>query len=127
MAVAVAEPSTRVDFVTEAVLANYRARVETAVEVSLAELVDAPRAVGALRGVMAPTSHLVEVVLDDESPLHELSEVAWRLERDGLHLNVLIALSRLGEAHSELRGTPCTLQGWWFNDDDVHFAGFERP
>lgn len=127
MAVAVAEPSTSVDFVTGAVIANYRARVEPAVELSLAELVDAPRSVGAIRGIMSTTTHMVEVVLDAESPVHALGEVAWRLERDGLHLNVLVSLDRLGEAHGELRGTPCTLQGWWFDDDDVHFAGFETP
>jgi hypothetical protein len=33
----------------------------------------------------------------------------------------------MGEAHTELRGTPCTLQGWWFDDDTVRFSGFERP
>jgi hypothetical protein len=127
MAVAVAEPSTSVDFVTESVVANYRARIEHPVEVSLAELLDAPRSVGAIRGVLSNASHTVEVVLDAESPIHPLGEVAWLLERDGLHLNVLISLDRLGEAHGELRGTPCTLQGWWFEDDDVHFAGFETP
>jgi hypothetical protein len=127
MAVAVAEPSTSVDFVTGAVVANYRARVEAALEVTIAELMDAPSDVGAVRAVMAPASHLVEVVLDDETPLESMAGVAWRLERDGLHLNVLVGLARLGEAHTELRGAPCTLQGWWFEDDDVHFAGFERP
>jgi hypothetical protein len=127
MAVAVAEPNTSVDFVTGAVVANYRARVEHPVEVSLAELMEAPKSVGAIRGVMSNASHTVEVVLDAESAIHELGEVAWRLERDGLHLNVLVSLDRLGEAHADLRGTPCTLQGWWFDDDDVHFAGFEIP
>lgn len=127
MAVAVAEPNTSVDFVTGAVITNYRARVEPAVEVSLAELIEAPKSVGAIRGIMSPSSHIVEVVLDADSPVGALGEVAWRLARDGLHLNVLIGLDRLGEAHGELRGTPCTLQGWWFLDDDVHFAGFETP
>lgn len=127
MAVAVAEPSTSVDFVTGAVVANYRARVEPAIEVSLAELIEAPKSVGAIRGVMSPTAHIVEVILDAGSPVDELGEVAWRLDREGLRLNVLVSLERLGEAHGELRGTPCTLQGWWFDDDDVHFAGFETP
>lgn len=127
MAVAVQEPITSVDHVAEAVVAHYRARVEMSMELSLAELIDAPKEVGAIRAVMAPDEHIVEVVLDEESPVHSMKEVAWRLAADGMHLNVLVGLNRLGEAHGELRGTPCTLQGWWINDDHVHFAGFERP
>lgn len=127
MAVAVQEPTTSVDFVTEAVVANHRARVEPPVELTLAELFDAPAEVGAIRGIMAPSARSVEVVVDEESSLHLMNEVAWRLYAEGLALNVLIDLPRLGEAHQELRGTPCTLQGWWIADDDVHFAGFETP
>ena len=127
MAVAVQEPSTSVDYVTEAVVRNYRSRVEMSVELSLAELLDAPKEIGAVRAVMAPDQHMVEVVLDEESPVHAMNEVAWRLASEGLHVNVLVGLERLGQAHGDLRGAPCTLQGWWFQDDDVHFAGFERP
>jgi hypothetical protein len=127
MAVAVQEPTTNVDFVMEAVVANHRSRVEPSVQLSLTELMDAPIEVGAIRAIMAPGARSVEVIVDADSPLHMMNEVAWRLQADGLHLNVLIGLDRLGEAHHELRGTPCTLQGWWFEDDDVHFAGFERP
>ena len=127
MAVAVAEPGTSVDFVTGAVLANYRSRMEPAVEITLAEIIDAPKDVGALRGVRCDTTRTVEVVLDQDSPVHAMGAVAWRLERDAMRLVVLISLERLGEAHGELRGTPCALQGWWFDDDDVHFTGFETP
>lgn len=127
MAVAVQEPTTSVDFVTGAVVANHRARVEPPVELTLAELIDAPVEVGAIRGVMVPTTRSVEVVVDEESSLHLMNEVAWRLHAEGMSLNVLVGLARLGDAHQELRGTPCTLQGWWVDDDDVHFAGFETP
>ena len=127
MAVAVAEPRTSVDHVTGAVVANYRARVEPASEVTLAELIDAPKDVGALRAVMCPNTHQVEVIVDETSPLYQLGAAAWHLESDGLHLNVLVSLDRLGEAHGELRGSPCSLQGWWFEDEHVHFTGFERP
>lgn len=127
MAVAVAESGTGVDFVTGAVMFSYRARVESASEITLAEIIDAPRSVGALRAVLARNAHNVEVILDQETPIHEMGEVAWRLDADGLHLNVLVSLDRLGEAHGELRGTPCSLQGWWFEDDDVHFTGYETP
>jgi hypothetical protein len=127
MAVAVQEPTTSVDFVTGAVVANHRARVEPPVELTLAELIDAPVEVGAIRGIMAPTDRSVEVVVDEESSLHLMNEVAWRLHAEGMSLNVLVELARLGEAHHELRGTPCTLQGWWIEGDRVHFAGFETP
>lgn len=127
MAVAVAEPGTSVDHVTGAVLANYRARHEPAAELTLAELFEVPRDVGALRAVRCEASRTVEVILDRETSVHSMAEVAWRLERDGFRTVVLVGLDRLGESHGELRGTPCVLQGWWFEDDDVHFSGFETP
>lgn len=127
MAVAVQEPTTSVDFVTGAIVANYLARAEDSIEVSLAELIDAPKNVGSVRAVVGTNQHLAEVVLDEESPVHSMAAVAWELDAHGLRLNVLVGLERMGEAHIELRGTPCTLQGWWFADDDVHFTGFETP
>lgn len=127
MAVAVAEPGTSVDYVTGSVLANYRARHEPAAEITLAEVIDAPKGVGTIRAVRCDATHTLEVVLDRESPVHAMGEVAWRLQRKGMHVVVLVSLDRLGEAHGELRATPCMLQGWWFEDDDVHFTGFETP
>ncbi|MGI9666409.1 MAG: hypothetical protein ACR2N2_04800 [Acidimicrobiia bacterium] len=127
MAVAVQEPTTSVDFVTGAVVANHRARVEPSVELSLAELIDSPIEVGSTRVVMAPELRSVEVVLDTDTPLFSMAEVAWGLHADGHVVNVLVSLDRLGDAHHELRGTPCTLQGWWIADDAVHFAGYEIP
>ena len=127
MAVAVQEPTTDVDFVTGAVVANHRARVEPSVELSLAEIIDTPVEVGATRAVMAPDARTVEVVLDVETPMFAMSEVAWQIQREGLSLNVLVGLDRLGEAHIQLRGTPCTLLGWWIADDDVRFTGYEIP
>lgn len=127
MAVAVQEATTSVDFVIEAVVANHRARVEPSTELTLAEIIDVPVEVGALRAVMAPDSRTVEVVVDAETSLHAINGAAWSVAAEGLSLNVLVDLGRLGEAHWELRGSPCTLQGWWFADDDVCFAAYERP
>jgi hypothetical protein len=56
-----------------------------------------------------------------------LSEVAWTLDERAWMLNIIVSLDRLGDAHTALRGAPCTLQGWWFDDDAVRFAGFEKP
>ena len=69
----------------------------------------------------------VYVVLDGDSETEMLSEVAWTVAARGWHLNVLVNLSRLGDAHTTLRGTPCTLQGWWFSDEMVRFSSHERP
>lgn len=127
MAVAVQEARTSVDFVTEAVLIAHRAHVDHATEMSLAEFLDSPVDAGALRAVVAERTRMVEVVLDADTDIDMLSEVGWALDERAWVLNVIVSLARLGEAHTALRGTPCTLQGWWFDDDSVRFAGFERP
>jgi len=127
MAVAVQEPRTSVDFVSEAVLGVHRAHVDEATEMSLAEFLDSPVDAGAVRAVVAERSRMVEIVLDADTAVGILSEVAWALDDRSWLLNVIVSLDRLGEAHTELRGTPCTLQGWWFDDDSVRFSGFETP
>ena len=33
----------------------------------------------------------------------------------------------LGDAHRELRGTPCRLQPWWPSGDTMAFGSFEAP
>jgi hypothetical protein len=127
MAVAVQEPITSVDLVTEAVVDVYRSHVEDATEMALAEFIDAPRSVGAVRAIVAPKQRIVEVVLDDDSEPDSLIDVAWVLDDRAWRLNVLVGLERLGEAHTALRGAPLTLQGWWYEAEHVRFAGFERP
>ena len=127
MAVAVQEPTTNVDYVAEAVLDVYRSHVEEATHMSLAEFIDSPISVGAIRAIVAHDSHTVEVVLDGDSPTELLSEVAWTVAGRGWHLNVLVNLARLGDAHTALRGAPCSLQGWWFEGEMVRFSGHERP
>ena len=127
MAVAVQEPRTSVDFVSEAVLAAHRGHIDEATEMSLAEFLDSPIDAGAVRCVVASRSRMIEVVVDVETSIEMLSEVAWALDERSWMLNVIVSLDRLGEAHTALRGSPCTLQGWWFDDDTVRFAGFEKP
>lgn len=127
MAVAVQESRTSVDFVSEAVLASHRAHVNEATEMSLAEFLDSPVDAGAVRAVVAERARVVEIVLDADTDVAILSEVAWALDERSWLLNVVVSLNRLGEAHTELRGAPCTLQGWWFDDDAVRFSGFETP
>jgi len=127
MAVAVQEARTSVDFVTEAVLVSHRAHVNDATEMSLAEFLESPVDAGAVRAVVAQRTRMIEIVLDADTDIEMLSEVSWTLDERAWMLNVIVSLNRLGEAHTALRGTPCTLQGWWFDDDAVRFAGFEKP
>jgi len=127
MAVAVQEPITSVDLVTEAVLDVYRSKIEGATEMALAEFIDVQTSVGAVRAIVAPKERMVEVVLDDDAEPDSLIDVAWVLDERAWKLNVLVELERLGDAHTSLRGAPLSLQGWWFDADAVRFAGFERP
>lgn len=127
MAVAVQESVTNVDMVTEAVLDVYRSRIEDATEMALAELVDAPKVVGSTRAIVASSERLIEIVVDDESDPGDLMEVVWAMAERSWRVNVLVQLAKLGGAHTELRGTPATLQGWWLDDDAVRFTSFERP
>lgn len=127
MAVAVQEARTSVDFVTEAVLVAHRAQVNDATEMSLAEFLESPVDAGAVRAVVAERTRTIEIVLDADTNIEMLAEVAWALDERAWMLNVVVSLERLGEAHTALRGTPCTLQGWWFDEDSVRFSGFEKP
>jgi hypothetical protein len=127
MAVAVQEARTSVDFVTEAVLVAHRAQVNDATEMSLAEFLESPVDAGAVRAIVAERTRTIEIVLDADTNLEMLAEVAWALDERAWMLNVVVSLDRLGEAHTALRGTPCTLQGWWFDEDSVRFSGFEKP
>jgi hypothetical protein len=127
MAVAVQEARTSVDFVTEAVLITHRAHVNDATEMSVAEFLESPVDAGAVRAVVAERTRMVEIVLDADTDIEMLSEVAWTLDERAWMLNIIVSLDRLGDAHTALRGAPCTLQGWWFDDDAVRFAGFEKP
>ncbi len=127
MAVAVQEAKTSVDFVTEAVLVAHRAHVNDATEMSLAEFLESPVDAGAVRAVVAERARMVEIVLDADTDIDMLSEVAWTLDATAWMLNVIVSICRLGQAYTALRRSHCTWQGWWFDDDSVRFAGFEKP
>lgn len=127
MAVAVQDTLTEVDRVTAATVDAYARRSDIATEMPLAELLDVPRSVGSIRSVVAKSERRVEVVLDAEFDATALAPGLWALAADGWQPVVLIALDRIGAAHVELRGTPCLLQAWWFDGDQVAFGGFETP
>ncbi|MCH7845042.1 MAG: hypothetical protein IIC70_13225 [Acidobacteria bacterium] len=127
MVVAVHETLTEVDRVAAATLEVYTRRRDQATEMPLAELIDVPKALGSLRAVVARGERSVEIVLDADVDSSSLPAGIWNLADDGWQPVVLIALDRIGEAHSGLRGAPCKLQPWWTVDDEVVFGAFEIP
>jgi hypothetical protein len=127
MAVAVHDTLTEVDRVTAATLDVYARRRDLATEMPLAELLDVPKSLGSLRAVVASTERAIEVVVDTGIDAGSLAPGLWALAAEGWQPVVLIALDRIGEAHTELRGTPCRLQAWWVVEDEVVFGGFEIP
>jgi hypothetical protein len=127
MAVAVHDTLTEVDRVTAATLEVYARRRDLATEMPLAELLDVPKGLGSLRAVVASTERALEVVVDAGIDAGSLAPGLWALAAEGWQPVVLIALDRIGEAHTELRGTPCRLQAWWIVEDEVVFGGFETP
>jgi hypothetical protein len=127
MAVAVHDTLTEVDRVTAATLDVYARRRDLATEMPLAELLDVPKSLGSLRAVVASTERAIEVVVDTGVDAGSLAPGLWALAAEGWQPVVLVALDRIGEAHTELRGTPCRLQAWWIVEDEVVFGGFETP
>lgn len=128
MAVAVQEaPSTDVDHVIGAVVAAYASHREVVTEMPLAEFAPVPRSAGSLRSVVVSGQYTVEIALDDEADAAVLAAVAWDLAGRGWSAVVLVPLDRLGEAHGDLRGTPCLLQGWWRSEAGVAFTAPETP
>jgi hypothetical protein len=127
MAVALQVPITDVDRVAGAVVEAYVKRREIVTEMPLIGIVDVPAGVGALRVVVSASKHVVEIVLDADVDAASLAPAVWALEAKGWHAVVLVALERIGDAHRELRGTPCRLQPWWPSGDTMAFGSFEAP
>jgi len=127
MAVAVIETLTEVDRVVEATTAAFAAQREPTAEMALAEFIAVPIAAGVLRSVVVPGTRTVEVPVDEGVDPAVLGPVAWDLQERGWQLTVLAPLVRLGETHAALRGTPCTLQGWWQDGAGLEFGGREIP
>lgn len=126
MAVAVRESTnTDVDLVMEATLDVYARRCDLATEMPLAELLNVPSDLGALRAVVGAADRAIEIVLDSDVDAATIAPATWALAAKGFSTIVLVSLDRLGEAHDGLRGTPCHLQSWWVSDGGVAFGAFE--
>ena len=129
MAMAVTASTSEAARVAAAAGRSYAIRGEFVVESALA---DAPLAavlpdLAGSRSVVVPERRRCEIVLDDGAAATDLIAVADALAADGWEVVVLLPAARLGEAHTGLRGTPCTLQPWWWHANRICFGGIEIP
>jgi hypothetical protein len=120
-------PTTDVDHVIAAVISVYAAHREAITEMPLAEFTSVPAGPGSLRSVVAAGQRTVEIALDDEADAASLAAVAWDLAGRGWKAVVVVPLDRLGAAHGDLRGAPCSLQGWWRSETGIDFTPTEVP
>jgi predicted TIM-barrel fold metal-dependent hydrolase len=121
---------TESDRVATAAMRGYALQLETAVTAPLIEMVDGmpDDAAAGLLCAVAGERRAVEIVLDDTVQADQLTAPIWSLDQRGWNVTVLVPLSQLGDAHTSLRGVPCTLQPWWrMNSGDVVFGSFETP
>ena len=68
----------------------------------------------------------IEIVVAAEMSLVDLRDDVIELG-DGPDVCVVVAASRMGEAHRALRGAPCVVQPWWTEDGATHFGRPEQP
>ena len=76
--------------------------------------------------VIAPERGLVEWFPSETQALADLVAPARTGSADW-DVSVIVAASRMGEAHRALRGAPITLQPWWADGESVRFGGPEVP
>ena len=114
--------------VVAAVTAIHSRRGRDVVEIPLLELVHASLAAdtATVPGIVAPDERVVELIVDD-GPFEAIAPAVWALAARGWNVVAISPARRMGEAHRALRSTPCTLQPWWAEGDEVRFGGFETP
>lgn len=115
--------------VVQSTVVHYTRRQEPVVESWLTELTGEimPDELGFLSCIAAVDRRVVEVVVAPTTDMAGLNRAVWRLSARGWGVFVLVPSERLGDAHAVLRGTPCTLQGWWLETGRPTFGRFERP
>ena len=129
MAMAVQVSLIGTERVVDRTLAIYRSHLDRAVEVSLGDMVDRPVSgdVAGLSVVAAGDLRIAEIMVDETVVCAELTGAIWSLHDQGWKTVIVVPTSRLGEAHSALRGVPCLLQGWWEDSTSIRFGSHETP
>lgn len=129
MAMAVQASFIGTERVVDRALAIYRAHLERAMAVPLADMVDRDVTVDVARlsVVAAGESRVAEIMVDETVVCDQLVGAIWSLAEQGWTTTVVVPAERMGEAHSALRGLPCRLQAWWEDGALVCFGAFETP
>ena len=129
MAMAVQVSLIGTDRVVDRALAIYGAHLERAIHVPLGDMVDREIAVDVARlsAVAAGDIRTAEIMVDETVLCAQISPAIWSLAEQGWTTTVVVPASRMGEAHTSLRGVPCRLQTWWEDSSGICFGAFERP
>lgn len=129
MAMAVQVSLIGTDRVVDRALAIYRAHLERAIEVPLGDMVDREVTydVARLSAIAVGDLRVAEIIVDETVVCSELPGAVWSLADQGWRATVVVPVSRLGEAHTALRGVPCRLQGWWEDSTGICFGTHEIP
>ena len=129
MAMAVQVSLIGTDRIVDRALAISRAHLERAIEVPLGDMVDREVAVDVARlSVVAQGDiRVAEIMVDETVMCAQVTMAIWSLVDQGWQANVVIPASRMGEAHTALRGVPCQLQAWWEDSSGICFGSYERP
>ena len=129
MAMAVQVSLLGTDRVVDRTLAVYGAHLERAIHVPLGDMVDRELAIDVARlsTVAAGGSRTAEIMVDETVLCAQVGPAVWSLADQGWETTVVVPASRMGEAHSALRGVPCRLQAWWEDTSGIEFGAYERP
>ncbi len=79
--------------------------------------------------VFVPSLRRVETVLQDSFPDEEKLSGFLEMRNNGMEVWMLVPLSKMGRAHSELRQAADKIQAWWWDKEDgrVKFGFPEVP
>ena len=72
-------------------------------------------------------SRVAELMVDETVMCAQVTMAIWSLVEQGWQANIVVPASRMGEAHTALRGVPCLLQAWWEDPSGICFGSYERP
>jgi hypothetical protein len=100
---------------------SHQRRAHLVIETSLGALVDAPL-LDPVAVVVVVELDVVEIVVDEMPDWASLEKAIRQLAANFSRVVVLAPSAAMGDAHRELRGTPATLQQWWFEGDVVRFG-----
>lgn len=120
---------TEVEQVSAAAARSFATRGQLVVEMPFDRFLEARGNPGLLgvHAVVVSELRRLELVIHEEAEPARLAASVRGLADSGWDVCVLVPGAMMGDAHSGLRGAPCTLQQWWFEDDVVCFGRVELP